>query len=49
MAMHSHGTSHLPFFMTRLYDLADMRLGPISYLAIFLKQDRKLPVKRTVG
>ena len=39
VAMHSHGTSHLPFFMTRLYDLADMKLGSISYLAIFLKQD----------
>lgn len=39
VAMHSHGTSHLPFFMTRLYDLADMRLGAMSYLAVFLKQE----------
>lgn len=39
VAMHSHGTSHLPFFMTRLYDLTDMRLGAMSYLAVFLKQD----------
>lgn len=39
VAMHSHGTSHLPFFMTRLYDLTDMRLGTMSYLAVFLKQE----------
>lgn len=39
VVMHSHGTSHLPFFMTRLYDLADMRLGAMSYLAVFLKQE----------
>lgn len=39
IAMHSHGMSHLPFFMTRLYDLADMRLGTMSYMAVFLKQE----------
>lgn len=39
ITMHSHGMSHLPFFMTRLYDLADMRLGAMSYMAVFLKQE----------
>jgi hypothetical protein len=39
VAIHRHGMNHLPFFMTRLYDLADIRLGAMSYLAVFLKQE----------
>ena len=31
--------SYLPFFMERLYELADMKLGRQTYKAVFLKQE----------
>jgi hypothetical protein len=39
LAVQPHGVSHLPFFLTRLYELADMRLGSASYMVVFLKQE----------
>ena len=37
--VHPHGVSHLPYFLTRLYDLFDVKIGSVSYTAIFLKQE----------
>ena len=39
ITVHPHGVSHLPYFLTRLYDLFDMKIGSVSYVAVFLRQE----------
>jgi DNA-binding MarR family transcriptional regulator len=39
ITVHPHGVSHLPYFLTRLYDLFDVKIGSVSYTAVFLKQE----------